>query len=545
LYDPEFGAPAGRQTSGGVVSWYGTDLQGSVRLVFDNSGTATATITYSAWGSITSGTLPDRFGYAMLQRDSVTGLSSGGNGTRETDNGKWYQEDPLGLSPDVNPRRYVGNSPTNYVDPSGLDDKPGDYVRFPQPGLYIPRQDVPRWNYIAGNGITITPVASGHGAGMYHIQVTQSIRNTASHAQIVDRLREILRSAGQDDEQLIRDTLSVLYLGGIDVANPNWPRAGVRTLELPWIHTTPGDQYGVTPPRYSLMSGQLHEGVGIPFNWDRFTGNVPPRPQPYMPTMSAPSASQQAFSDRLRAEEQAVRDREATAAFVQRSLSQANPAYSPNWELINRVDDSYRAEERERYFRLSPAERGLDDLSHRALQAGLFLPFEEFLWLRLFPGPVTDFGPRSIGQRTGRPLTQSPDMSGLYGVGAKPYGPRRLEQLGKYLDKRGVDLVIDEAMKGGVFSVPRVGRPQFIVGPNVGTETVWHELGHFIHWRRVGGSDAYRALPRVPGNNVPEQFVFDLLQQPSRWERLSPKYRVDSECYITDEWPRGWEGMGR
>jgi RHS repeat-associated protein len=120
LYDPEFGAPAGRQTSGGVVSWYGTDLQGSVRLVLDNSGTATATITYSAWGSITSGTLPDRYGYAMLQRDSVTLLSSGGNGTRETDNGKWYQEDPLGLRPDVNPRRYVGNSPTNFVDPSGL-----------------------------------------------------------------------------------------------------------------------------------------------------------------------------------------------------------------------------------------------------------------------------------------------------------------------------------------------------------------------------------------------------------------------------------------
>ena len=158
------------------------------------------------------------------------------------------------------------------------------------------------------------------------------------------------------------------------------------------------------------------------------------------------------------------------------------------------------------------------------------------------PATATDFGPRSLAQRSGRPVAQSPDMSSLYGVGAEPYGPRRLELLGKYLDKRGVDLVIDPNAVGGRFNyLTPTGRPRFVVGPDARAEVVWHELGHFIQWRRVGGTEAYRALPREFGNHVPEQSVFDLLQQPTRWERLSPGYRVRSVEYIELD----WGGMGR
>jgi hypothetical protein len=154
----------------------------------------------------------------------------------------------------------------------------------------------------------------------------------------------------------------------------------------------------------------------------------------------------------------------------------------------------------------------------------------------------TDFGPRSLAQRSGKPVTQSLDMSRLYAVGAEPYGARRLELLGKYLDKRGVDLVIDPNAVGGRFNfITSTGRPRFVVGPDVKAEVVWHELGHFIQWRRVGGTEAYRRLPREYGNHVPEQFVFDLLQQPTRWERLSPGYRWDSLKYIIEK----WGGMGR
>ncbi len=34
--------------------------------------------------------------------------------------GRFLNEDPLGFLPDSNPYRYVHNSPTNHVDPTGL-----------------------------------------------------------------------------------------------------------------------------------------------------------------------------------------------------------------------------------------------------------------------------------------------------------------------------------------------------------------------------------------------------------------------------------------
>ena len=159
------------------------------------------------------------------------------------------------------------------------------------------------------------------------------------------------------------------------------------------------------------------------------------------------------------------------------------------------------------------------------------------------PNNVVDFGPNSV--RTAMSVPSTPEnISRLYATGAEPYGAEQLAKLGRYLDRRGVDLVLDARAVGGRFSVTTNGRPQFVVNANVRKEVVWHELGHFLQWKQIG-TGKYLALPRVPGNNVPEQFVFDLLQQPSRWERLSPEYRLLSESYITEEWPRGWGGMGR
>src|SRR5262249_55313387 len=34
--------------------------------------------------------------------------------------GRWLSQDPLGLAPDANPYRYVGNNATNLTDPDGL-----------------------------------------------------------------------------------------------------------------------------------------------------------------------------------------------------------------------------------------------------------------------------------------------------------------------------------------------------------------------------------------------------------------------------------------
>ncbi|MGC1273495.1 MAG: RHS repeat-associated core domain-containing protein [Planctomycetaceae bacterium] len=39
--------------------------------------------------------------------------------------GRWRSQDPSGLEPNVNPYRYVGNGPGNWVDPFGLEAYPG------------------------------------------------------------------------------------------------------------------------------------------------------------------------------------------------------------------------------------------------------------------------------------------------------------------------------------------------------------------------------------------------------------------------------------
>jgi RHS repeat-associated protein len=121
LFGPAAGAPVERQTAVGTVSWYLTDQVGSVRTVTDNTGTATGTVGFDAFGTLTSGTPADRYAYAGMQRDGLTGEELTAARAYQPGVGQFAQEDPLGFGgEDANVRRYVGNTPTTLVDPSGL-----------------------------------------------------------------------------------------------------------------------------------------------------------------------------------------------------------------------------------------------------------------------------------------------------------------------------------------------------------------------------------------------------------------------------------------
>jgi hypothetical protein len=85
----------------------------------------------------------------------------------------------------------------------------------------------------------------------------------------------------------------------------------------------------------------------------------------------------------------------------------------------------------------------------------------------------------------------------------------------------------------GEFSAYRTLQPVFKVSADVSHDLIWHELGHFIQWRRLGNAACYN-LPRFYGNNVPEQFVFDLLHRPGRWLRLSSLFKKASLRYIRE-----------
>src|SRR5262249_59515386 len=106
----------------GVPTWLFTDNLGSVREVVSLSGTILDQITYGAFGNILSQTNSSnapRYLYAGGEWDANLGLYHFGARWDDPVDGRWISQDPLGLGPDANPYRYVGNSAINFIDPTG------------------------------------------------------------------------------------------------------------------------------------------------------------------------------------------------------------------------------------------------------------------------------------------------------------------------------------------------------------------------------------------------------------------------------------------
>jgi RHS repeat-associated protein len=62
-----------------------------------------------------------RYLYTAREFDATTGLQYNRNRWYDAHTGRWLSEDPIGFASDPsNLYRYVGNSPTNFRDPSGL-----------------------------------------------------------------------------------------------------------------------------------------------------------------------------------------------------------------------------------------------------------------------------------------------------------------------------------------------------------------------------------------------------------------------------------------
>src|SRR5262249_37192179 len=162
-----------------------------VRLVLDNSGSTTNAVTYDAFGNVASGGLSDRYGFTAAWWDGTTTLYSLGNGIREYNlkTGQFAQVDPLGFDAgDTNPRRYVGNSPTNATDPSGKT-------------LFVPASDVEWWRAVGEGNIGFLPVAGGN----YQIALGPGGRNGPLH----ERIKAALAARGMSESD-IAATLNAL-----------------------------------------------------------------------------------------------------------------------------------------------------------------------------------------------------------------------------------------------------------------------------------------------------------------------------------------------
>ncbi len=143
--------------SGGTPTtrWAMTDYQGTVRDVLDSDGNPLDHIVYSSFGHIVSqsdSTNAIRIGYAGMVYDTETGLNDDGARYYYAYDGRFMSQDPTGFAAgDTDLYRYVGNSPMDGTDPTGLYDLGQNGLFTALFGTYIQR--IIMWTYDAAHPV--------------------------------------------------------------------------------------------------------------------------------------------------------------------------------------------------------------------------------------------------------------------------------------------------------------------------------------------------------------------------------------------------------
>ena len=151
--------------------------------VLDSTGALVRHVEYTAFGRHANGTAPITdflFGFTGRPFDDATGLYDYRARWYDPEVGRFASEDPLGFAAgDANLYRYVGNSPIDYVDPSGMSwlsnlwrkvsDDVGDFLS--DVGDFFEKQ----WHHgtiqdiLVGTGVVLTlgaPLVAGFSAGL-------------------------------------------------------------------------------------------------------------------------------------------------------------------------------------------------------------------------------------------------------------------------------------------------------------------------------------------------------------------------------------------
>jgi RHS repeat-associated protein len=111
------------QLRSGTTSYYEQDAIGSVSSLSNATGTLAASYTYDSFGKLatSTGTLTNPFQYAAREFDPETGAYHYRARYYDQKVGRFISEDPLGFGGgNSNTYAYVGNDPTNFIDPLGL-----------------------------------------------------------------------------------------------------------------------------------------------------------------------------------------------------------------------------------------------------------------------------------------------------------------------------------------------------------------------------------------------------------------------------------------
>ncbi len=125
------------QVRSGTTSYYDQDGLGSVTSLSSSTGSLVSTYVYDTFGNLTtsSGGVTNPFQYTGRDYDPETGLRYYRARYYDSSAGRFLSEDPLEFGgEDVNFYGYVLNSPTEFVDPEGLQHTPGG-PEHPAPGV--------------------------------------------------------------------------------------------------------------------------------------------------------------------------------------------------------------------------------------------------------------------------------------------------------------------------------------------------------------------------------------------------------------------------
>ncbi len=111
--------------------WPLVDNLGSVRDLAKQDGTIAVHYIYDTYGNVTSGdTSLTRYLFTSRKLDTATDLQYNRARWYDAEVGRWISEDPIGFAAgDANLYRYVSNSPTNKIDPDGLEEQDLDAWR--------------------------------------------------------------------------------------------------------------------------------------------------------------------------------------------------------------------------------------------------------------------------------------------------------------------------------------------------------------------------------------------------------------------------------
>jgi RHS repeat-associated protein len=110
----------------GAISYYEQDGIGSVTSLSGNGGALANTYAYDSFGNLTNstGTVTNPYQYTGRDYDPETGLRDYRARYYDATTGRFISEDPLGFKAGIDFYSYVENSPTNGIDPFGLQALP-------------------------------------------------------------------------------------------------------------------------------------------------------------------------------------------------------------------------------------------------------------------------------------------------------------------------------------------------------------------------------------------------------------------------------------